>query len=108
MTKSTTRSFCRCPAAAYGVLLSITQTARAATGGDMPWEAPLQRLANSFAGPVAQSILVLAIVGLGFALAFSEGPILRRVLGVIFGGAIAATAASFALSFFGFTSGATF
>ncbi len=88
--------------------LSLAAPASAATGGDLPWEEPLQRLADSFAGPVTQAVLVIAIVALGFALAFSEGPILRRVLGVIMGCAIAATATSFALSFFGFSSGATF
>ena len=97
-----------CTAIAFGVLSTVTQSANAATGGDLPWETPLQRLAESFAGPVARSLLILSVVALGFALAFSEGPVLRRVLGVILGCAIAATAASFALSFFGFTSGATF
>jgi len=88
--------------------LFTTQSAQASTGGDLPWEQPLQRIANSIAGPVTQSLLTLSVVALGFALAFSEGAILRRVLGVILGCAIAATAASFAVSFFGFTSGATF
>lgn len=88
--------------------LLFAASARAAASGDMPWEGPLQSLVDSFTGITAQLILILAIVSLGFALAFSEGPILRRVLGVILGGAIAATAASFALSFFGFSSGATF
>ncbi len=88
-------------------VLFFTQPASAATSG-LPWEAPLQAIANSIAGPVAQSILIIAIVLLGFALAFSEGPILRRALGVVLGVTIAATAASFALNFLGFTSGATF
>jgi len=74
----------------------------------MPWELPLDQLARSFAGPVEQSVLSLAVIALGFALAFSEGPVLRRVLGIILGGAIAAVAVSFTLSFFGFASGATF
>lgn len=90
------------------IVLLATSPTHAATGGDLPWEEPLQRLADSFSGPVTQALLILAIVALGFALAFSEGAALRRVLGVIFGCAIAAAAASFALSFFGFSSGATF
>lgn len=88
--------------------LTFTAKAEAATGGDLPWEQPLQRLADSFAGPVTQSVLILALVALGFALAFSEGVILRRVLGVVLGCAIAATATTFALTFFGFAAGATF
>ncbi|MGD8450906.1 MAG: TrbC/VirB2 family protein [Phycisphaerae bacterium] len=101
----------RRPLVAAAVVLatiSLATPAHATTSGDLPWEEPLQRLADSFAGPVTQAVLILAIVALGFALAFSEGPILRRVLGVILGCAIAATATSFALSFFGFSSGATF
>ena len=88
--------------------LITAQSAQAATGGDMPWEAPLRRLVDSIAGPVTQSLLILAVVALGFALAFSEGAALRRVMGVLLGCAIAAAATSFALSFFGFSSGATF
>ena len=108
MSNQPNGSLHRCAMVALCLTCAITQTAQAATGGDLPWETPLQRLAESFAGPVARSLLTLAVVGLGFALAFSEGPVLRRALGVILGCAIAATAASFALSFFGFTSGATF
>lgn len=93
---------------ALSTVFVFSAPAYAATGSGLPWEQPLQQLANSFAGPVTQSILILAIVALGFALAFSEGPVLRKVLGVILGCAIAATATSFALSFFGFSSGATF
>ena len=74
----------------------------------MPWEDPIIRLVESLTGPVAQSLLTLAVLLLGFSFAFSEGAFMRRILGVVLGGAIAATAASFALDFFGFASGATF
>ena len=91
------------------VLLALTAApAQAGTSGDLPWEAPLQRIADSLAGPVTTSVLILAIVVLGFALAFAEGAILRRVLGVVLGGTIAAAAASLVSSFFGTVSGAVF
>ncbi len=88
-------------------LFLMTQSAHAASAG-MPWEQPLERLVTSITGPVVRAVLILAIVLLGFALAFSEGAILRRVLGVVLGGAIAATAGSFVLEFFGLANGATF
>lgn len=79
-----------------------------AAGSGMPWEDPLDKLIKSLTGPVTQSLLTLAVLVLGFSFAFSEGAFMRRILGVVLGGAIAATAASFALDFFGFASGATF
>lgn len=88
-------------------VLWFPNSALASTSG-VPWEEPLQVVATSVSGPVAQSVIIIAIVILGFSLAFSEGPVLRRVLGVILGGALAAAAASFTLSFFGFAGGATF
>ncbi len=88
-------------------LLLVTPSAFAA-GSGMPWEGPIERLIISLTGPVAQALLTLSVLLLGFAFAFSEGAFMRRILGVVLGGAIAATAASFALDFFGFASGATF
>lgn len=84
--------------------------AHAGTGGGgsgLPWETILQRIVTSFTGPVVQGVLVLAIVALGFALMWSDGPVLRRAFGVLLGGAIAAAAVSLALTLFS-ASGATF
>lgn len=86
-------------------LLSIPRFAHASSTG-MPWEGPLQRIADSVSGPVAQSIAVLAIVAAGLALAFGEGGGgLRRGLWIVFGLSVAFAASSFFLSFFGFSSG---
>jgi len=52
-------------------------------------------------------LLLLAIVALGVAVMWSEGPVLRRAFGLLLGGAIAAAAASIALTLFG-VPGATF
>lgn len=93
---------------AFVSLVSSDRANASTGGGGLPWESVLQRIADSFAGPVTQAILVLAIIGLGFAVMWSEGPVLRRAFGVLLGGAIAAAAASIALSLFGITSGATF
>lgn len=100
------------PAVQAAVLLaSLAPQAHARTGGGggsgLPWETVLQKIVDSFTGPVVQGVLVLAIVALGFAVMWSEGPVIRRAFGLLLGGAIAAAAVSIALTLFG-VSGATF
>jgi type IV secretory pathway VirB2 component (pilin) len=80
-----------------------------AGGSGMPWEDPLQKIADSITGPVAKvaGILAVALAGLGFA--FSEGGgFMRKILGIVFGLAIAFSASTFFVSFFGFSGGAGF
>lgn len=75
----------------------------------MPWEGPLQTIADSVTGPVAKAVGIVAIAVTGLGVAFAEGGSwVRRGLGIIFGLAIAFTASSFAASFFGFAGGAAF
>jgi type IV secretory pathway VirB2 component (pilin) len=85
------------------------QAHAAGAGSAMPWEAPLQTVADSITGPVAKAVGIIAIgvTSLGVAIAES-GSWVRRGLGIIFGLAIAFTASTFAASFFGFTGGAAF
>lgn len=81
--------------------------AGAGGGTAMPWEGPITSVLNSLTGPVAQALCILAVVALGFGLAFSEGgSMMRRSLGILFGCSIAVTAVTFATTFFGFTAGA--
>jgi type IV secretory pathway VirB2 component (pilin) len=79
------------------------------TGTSMPWETPLQTIADSLSGPVAKLIGIIAIVmaGLGFAVAES-GSVVRKGIGIVFGLAIAFTATTFMSTFFGTTVGAVF
>jgi type IV secretory pathway VirB2 component (pilin) len=92
------------------VLLAVAGHAWASGSGTaMPWETPLQSIADSITGPVAKAIGVLAIAITGLGMAFSEGGSwVRRGLSIVFGLAIAFTASSFALTFFNFTGGAGF
>lgn len=87
---------------------AFPDAALAAGGGTaMPWEGPIESVLNSLTGPVAQALCILAVVALGFGLAFSEGgSVMRRSLGILFGCSIAVTAVSFATTFFGFAAGA--
>jgi type IV secretion system protein VirB2 len=85
---------------------TLAVAAGAGAGGAMPWETPLKKVLDSMSGPVAQTIGVLAIVLFGLGLAFSDGAGLRAALGILFGLAIAYSASSFFLPFFGFAAGA--
>ena len=83
----------------------FNSTAHAAATG-LPWEGPLQSLANSLTGPVAQIAGIVAVTIFGIGLAFSEGgTFMRKALMVCLGLAIAFAASSWAISFFGFSGG---
>lgn len=79
------------------------------TGTAMPWEGPLQTVADSLSGPVAKAIGIIAIVITGLGFAFAEGgSAMRKGVGIVFGLAIAFTATTFITSFFSMTAGAVF
>lgn len=80
-----------------------------AAGSGMPWEGPMQKILDSFSGPVAKILGVLCIVGSGLAIAFGEGGAgMKKMLQIVFGLSIAFTATSFGISFFGFSGGVLF
>lgn len=88
--------------------LALTTSNAYASSAGMPWEGPLNRLVQSLTGPVAKAVGVFAIVAVGFGIAFSEGGSgMRKVLWVVLGLAIAFSAASWGLSFMGFSGGLT-
>jgi type IV secretion system protein TrbC len=80
-----------------------------AAGSGMPWEDWLDKILNSITGPVAKAIGVIAIVGCGLGMAFSEGgSSMRKLMMVCLGLSIAFTASSFFLGFLGYGGGAVF
>lgn len=92
-------------ASGIAIILFAATPAFASSAG-MPWEGPLSRLVQSLTGPVAKAVGVFAIVAVGFGMAFSEGGSgMRKVLWVVLGLAIAFSAASWGLSFMGFSGG---
>lgn len=69
----------------------------------MPWEGPLRQLMQSFQTTTAQLLIIMAIIGASLAFAFGEsGSMFRRSAGIVFGGAIAIGASSWAPALFGF------
>jgi type IV secretion system protein TrbC len=93
-------------AAAMSTFLFKSTAHAAATG--LPWEGPLQGIANSLTGPVAQIAGIVAVTIFGIGLAFSEGgTFMRKALMICLGLAIAFAASSWAIGFFGFAGGLT-
>ncbi len=69
----------------------------------MPWESPIRQLLNSFQSTTAQLLIIMAIIGAALTFAFGEaGGIFRRAAGIVFGGAIAIGASTWAPTLFGF------
>jgi type IV secretion system protein VirB2 len=68
-----------------------------------------KKFLDSITGPVVQGGAILAIIGLGLALAFGAGGgVLRQAMGIMFGISLAFAATSFGMSFFGFAGGLAF
>jgi type IV secretion system protein TrbC len=89
----------------FAVVMLFSTHAWASSAG-MPWEGPMSRLVQSLTGPVAKAIGVFAIVGCGLGMAFSEGGSgMRKVLWVAIGLAVTFSAATWGLSFMGFSGG---
>jgi type IV secretion system protein VirB2 len=85
------------------VFFSIFLMATPAWAQGMPWEGPLSKILSSLTGPVAKVLGSIAIVLLGFGVAFSEGgSVLRKALWVILGLVIAFNAVSWGITFLGY------
>jgi type IV secretory pathway VirB2 component (pilin) len=61
-----------------------------------PWTATADAMMTAFTGPIANALILVAIVMAGLTFAFSEGQGKRQLAGVVFGGAMAVSAARFA------------
>jgi type IV secretory pathway VirB2 component (pilin) len=74
---------------ALGFMLFALSMAVAAQTASMPWDGPLQIVANALTGPTSMFISTILIVGAGLGIAFSEGQGLKRLMWVIVGAGIA-------------------
>ena len=92
-------------AIAITLALCIPGVASAGATG-MPWEGPLQQIADSVGGPVARAIGIIAIITAGLGIAFSEGGSgARKLLYVVLGLSVAFAAGTWGISFLGFGGG---
>jgi type IV secretory pathway VirB2 component (pilin) len=75
----------------WGVVGAVTVPVSAQS----PWEQAATNLADSFTGPLARSLALVAIVIGGLMFMFGEGGAKRQIAGIVFGGGLALFAAQF-------------
>ena len=63
--------------------------------GQSPWERAASNLEQTFTGPLARSLALVAIVIGGLMFMFGEGGAKRQISGIVFGGGLALFAAQF-------------
>ena len=66
-----------------------------ATLAQSPWERAASNLEQTFTGPLARSLALVAIVIGGLMFMFGEGGAKRQISGIVFGGGLALFAAQF-------------
>lgn len=79
----------------FAACLAIAENALAQQSGVSPWENAVQVLQNSFTGPIATGLSLVAIVVGGLVFAFGEGSGKRALAGIIFGVGMAIGAVNF-------------
>jgi type IV secretory pathway VirB2 component (pilin) len=74
---------------------------RAQAAGNSPWENAVNVLQQSFTGPIARGLALIALVIGGLTFAFGEGGAKRTFAGIIFGIGMAVLAVNFLTWLFG-------
>lgn len=85
---------------AVGAGLAMAGSASAQTGAS-PWENAVNVLQQSFTGPIAKGLALVAIVIGGLTFAYGEGGAKRTFAGLIFGIGMAVLAVNFLSWLFG-------
>jgi len=88
-------------ALALGSVLAMAGSAAAQAGGASPGENVLNVLQQSFTGPIAKGLALVAIVIGGLTFAYGEGGGKRTFAGLIFGIGMAVLAVNFLSWLFG-------
>ena len=78
---------------AAGVALAIFHSTT--VFAQAPWERAANNLAQTFTGPLARSLALVAIVIGGLMFMFGEGGAKKQISGIVFGGGLALFAAQF-------------
>jgi type IV secretory pathway VirB2 component (pilin) len=76
-------------------LLAFTLPALASPSGSNPWENAVSSLQDSFTGPIAKGLSLVAIVVGGLMFAFGEGGSKKMLSGIVFGLGMALGAVNF-------------
>ena len=85
----------------FGRVVILVQTLSTFAAAQSPWETAAKNLQDSFTGPIAKSLSLVAIVIGGLTFAYSEGSSKKQLAGLIFGIGMAVSAASFMSWLFG-------
>jgi len=86
-------------AVTYGLVLAGIASAQAV--GNSPWENAVNVLQQSFTGPIAKGLALIALVIGGLTFAFGEGGAKRTFAGIVFGIGMAVLAVNFLTWLFG-------
>ena len=81
--------------------LGLSVPAYAQTLGNSPWENAVNVLQQSFTGPIAKGLALVAIVVGGLTFAYGEGGGKRTFAGIVFGVGMAVLAVNFLSWLFG-------
>lgn len=76
-------------------LLTVVLLAPAVVLAQSPWERAASNLEQTFTGPLARSLALVAIVIGGLMFMFGEGGAKKQISGIVFGGGLALFAAQF-------------
>lgn len=76
-------------------LLAMALLLPATVLAQSPWERAASNLEQTFTGPLARSLALVAIVIGGLMFMFGEGGAKRQISGIVFGGGLALFAAQF-------------
>lgn len=85
---------------AFVTTLALASSASAQTGSS-PWENAVNVLQQSFTGPIAKGLALVAIVVGGLTFAYGEGGGKRTFAGIVFGVGMAVLAVNFLSWLFG-------
>src|SRR5439155_10897729 len=82
-------------AAAFWTVSMVLVTGVMSAYADSPWENAVTVLQNSFTGPIARGLSLVAIVVGGLMFAYGEGDSKRMLAGILFGVGMAIGAVNF-------------
>lgn len=105
IVSGTCRSLSNCVPLRRGIpalLLLLQESVLLAQGtGTSPWVTAVDELSNTFTGPLAKGLSLVAIVVGGLMFAYGEGGSKRALAGIVFGLGMALGAANFMNWLFG-------